>query len=64
MEGDYMELETLGTLERLEPGEMVAHREEWRVCAGLDSACGEDERRLEDALSELAVFEGGPSASR
>jgi len=54
-EGEYLELETLGPLTHLEPGEGTALREVWAVFPGLDRAVASDESRLSDALSALAA---------
>jgi hypothetical protein len=63
MEGDYMELETLGPLECLRPGEATAHRETWRVCEARVPHV-DDEAALHEALSALAGFDGGVRVSR
>lgn len=50
--GAYHELETLGPLRRLEPGEGASHVEWWRVVGGIDAAA--DEMALAAALAEAA----------
>jgi hypothetical protein len=52
-EGEYLEIETLGPLVRLEPGEHTRLVEDWAVFPGLDAALS-NESRLADALEQLA----------
>jgi len=54
-EGAYLELETLGCLELLAPGEAVSHVERWSLFPGLDPLVVDDEHKLEEALVELAT---------
>ena len=46
-DGPYLEIETLGRLERLEPGERTTLVERWLVSEGLPAAVMGDESRLE-----------------
>ena len=52
-DGPYLEIETLGRLERLEPGECTRLVERWHVREGLPTAVIEDESRLYDACVHL-----------
>jgi len=54
-EGDFLELETLGCLQRLEPGESGVHQEQWSVFPGLDASVTSDEATFHEALTELAA---------
>jgi hypothetical protein len=54
--GSFMEIETLGPLARLTPGESAVHVEEWRLFDNIDIGASEDtlEAALADALSAIA----------
>jgi len=54
-EGAFLELETLGPMSRLEPGESATHTEWWSLSASLDAAVMRDEQRLHDAIAALAA---------
>ena len=49
--GSFIELETLGPLARLRPGEVAEHVEEWQLFA--DVALGATEASIEAALAPL-----------
>jgi hypothetical protein len=49
--GAFVELETLGPLERLEPGQSAEHTEEWSLHANVD--IGDSESTLESALAPI-----------
>ena len=49
--GDFIELETLGPLRRLQPGEAVTHEERWSLFKGVDP--GTTEASLDAALQPL-----------
>ena len=53
VDGPYLEIETLGRLERLEPGECTRLVERWHVGDGLSAAVMGDESRLYDACLQL-----------
>ena len=46
-EGEYLELETLGQLKRLAPGESVEHLERWELIEDVDQS------RLDDVLLSI-----------
>jgi hypothetical protein len=52
-DGPYLEIETLGRVERLEPGERTRLVERWLVSDALDAATIADESRLYGALVQL-----------
>jgi hypothetical protein len=52
-DGPYLEVETLGHLERLEPGERTRLVERWLIGGGLPAAVIADESRLYDACVQL-----------
>ena len=52
-DGPYLEIETLGSLERLEPGERTTLVERWVVSEGLPATVLGDESRLYEACVEL-----------
>jgi hypothetical protein len=52
--GSFMELETVGPIHGLEPGETATHEETWRLFKGID--IGKTEETLEAALE--GVLEG------
>ena len=54
--GDFMEVESLGPLTRLEPGESVEHLERWYLFDGV--MIGEDEESVERALAPLLARTG------
>ncbi|HEU4407813.1 MAG TPA: RNA ligase (ATP) [Polyangiaceae bacterium] len=62
--GEFVELETLGPLARLAPGEAAEHVERWRLFDGV--ALGGDDAALEAAIAPLAgrAFGAGGLASR
>jgi len=60
-EGDFLEVETLGPLTRLEPGESVSHRERWLLSAAVDGETRHTETRLHEALIELVAASGVPA---
>jgi len=47
--GEYLELETLGPMELLQPGESATHRERWRLFDGITLPENEEERAKEIA---------------
>jgi hypothetical protein len=47
--GEYIELESLGPLEMLQPGESATHRERWRLFDGVTLSEDEDKRSQEIA---------------
>jgi hypothetical protein len=51
--GDFIELETLGGLQRLAPDEQVEHVEQWTLHAGV-SLSGDDDRDLKVLLERVA----------
>lgn len=51
VEGGYLELESLGPLQRLEPGEAASHVEHWELFSGVD--CGVSEESLDETLRVL-----------
>ena len=51
--GDFIELETLGPIARLAPGESVDHTERWFLFSGVDA--GESEETLDAALQRCAI---------
>ena len=52
-DGPYLEIETLGPLERLGPGERTTLVERWLISEGLPTAIIGDESRLYDACVQL-----------
>ena len=54
--GDFMELESLGPMIRLEPGASVEHLERWSLFDGFDA--GDDDDRLAVALAPLLLQSG------
>ncbi len=40
-DGGFLELETLGPLEKIQPGETITHREDWWLYKGVDIGSGE-----------------------
>lgn len=55
---DFLELETLGPVVRLQPGESVWHRELWTVIPGV--AAEAVEARLPELVAQLALDEAPP----
>jgi hypothetical protein len=53
VDGPYLEIETLGPLERLEPGQCARLVERWLISEGIDSRILADESRLYDACVQL-----------
>lgn len=51
--GDFMELETVGPLRTLEPGQAAEHVETWALFQGVEA--GDDEESLDAALRPLLV---------
>ena len=49
--GSCVEIETLGPMQRLEPGESATHTEQWQLFADVD--IGESEDTVEAALAPL-----------
>ncbi|HLL72874.1 MAG TPA: hypothetical protein VK363_15635, partial [Pyrinomonadaceae bacterium] len=49
--GDFIEVESLAPLQRLEPGESAEHLERWSLFAGAEASA--DEAELEAALNPL-----------
>ena len=49
--GSFMELETVGPMHELEPGETATHEETWHLFSGID--IGDDEESLEAALQPV-----------
>jgi hypothetical protein len=58
-DGPYLEIEALGRLERLAPGERTRLTERWLISEGLDAAVIADESRLYDACVDL-LRDSGP----
>jgi hypothetical protein len=54
VEADYLEIETLGQLQRLEPGGWTWHTEHWSRFDGLRDEAFADEAVLHASLTELA----------
>jgi hypothetical protein len=55
--GDYMELETVGTLQRLQPGGSLHYVEQWQLFNGVDAV--ETEEELDKVLGARVTGVGG-----